>query len=113
MASMSWRSSFCRALLAATMVVVTVGMAGAADGQPRDKQVLVLYSTRPDAQLSIIGESKLPQILNLDLAQNVVHYSEFIDASTFPARAHETLLEFLRLKYEGIRFDLVIAIQEE
>lgn len=95
------------------MVAVKVGIACAADAQPRDKQVLVLYSTRPDAQLSIIGESKLPQILNLDLAQNVVHYAEFIDVTTFPERAHDALLEFLRLKYQGIRFDLVIAIQEE
>ena len=36
----------------------------AADGQTR---VLVLYSTRPDAQIAIIGERDLPRILNDDL----------------------------------------------
>src|SRR4051794_32753785 len=113
MASMSLRPSFGRTLLAAAMVLVNVGIAWTADAQPEDKRVLVLYSTRPDAQLSIIGESKLPEILNFDPAQSVVHYSEFIDVTTFPERAHDALLEFLRLKYEGIRFDLVIAIQKE
>ena len=113
MASMSSRWWFGRTLLAAAIVVVNLGVARTVDAQPRDKQVLVLYSTRSDAQLSIIGESKLPQILNADPGHNVVHYSEFIDATTFPERAHGALLEFLRLKYEGIRFDLVIAIQDE
>ena len=36
-----------------------------------------------------------------------------MDVATFPQRAHVALHEFLRLKYEGIRFDLVVAIQNE
>jgi hypothetical protein len=112
MASVSLRSAFGQTLLAAAIVVAHVGLTCTVHAQRTDKQVLVLYSTRPDAQLSIVGESKLPRILKLDLAQNVIYYSEFIDASTFPERAHDALLEFLRLKYDGIRFDLVIAIQD-
>jgi hypothetical protein len=47
------------------------------------------------------------------VSRRTLSITEFIDASTFPERAHDALLEFLRLKYEGIQFDLVIAIQNE
>jgi hypothetical protein len=99
--------------LAAIVVLVHLGLAGIAYAQADTKQVLVLYSTRPDAQLSIVGESQLPRILEAGVGQRVVYYSEFIDVATFPQRAHLALHEFLRLKYEGIRFDLVVAIQSE
>jgi len=100
-------------VLAAIVVLVHLGLAGIAYAQADTKQVLVLYSTRPDAQLSIVGESQLPRILEAGVGQRVVYYSEFIDVATFPQRAHLALHEFLRLKYEGIRFDLVVAIQSE
>src|SRR5436190_12823936 len=98
---------------AAAVVLVLVGATGVSHAQTESKRVLVLYSTRPDAQLSIVGESKLPSIIEAGLEQNVGYYSEFMDVATFPQRAHLALHEFLRLKYEGIRFDLVVAIQNE
>jgi len=103
-----WR----RAALTAIVLLVHIG-AAAVDAQADSKHVLVLYSTRPDAQLSIVGENELPRILGAGLPQPVVYYSEFMDVATFPQRAHLALHEFLRLKYEGIRFDLVVAIQNE
>jgi hypothetical protein len=36
---------------------------GAARAQSDHKQVLALYSARPDAEFSIIGETELPRIL--------------------------------------------------
>ena len=104
-----WR----RSVLAALTVIVHLGAPGAVLAQSVGKQVLVLYSTRPDAQLSIVGESELPPLLEGGLSQRVVYHSEFMDVATFPERAHVALHEFLRLKYEGIRFDLVVAIQNE
>jgi len=101
-----------RVVFTALVVLVQIG-AAAADAQAEGKQVLVLYSTRPDAQLSIVGESELPRILAAGLPEPAVYYSEFMDVSTFPLRAHHALHEFLLLKYEGIRFDLVVAIQDE
>ena len=94
-------------------VVVHVGGAAAAHAQSDSRNVLVLYSTRRDAQLSIVGETELPRMLENGLGQPVEYYSEFIDVTTFPARAHDALYDFLRLKYEGTRFDLVVAIQNE
>ena len=103
-----------RAVLAAVVVLVQFGTAAGVYAQSDARQVLVLYSTRPDAQLSIVGERDLPHLLEKGLpGQRVVYYSEFMDPSTFPERAHNALHEFLRLKYEGIRFDLVVAIQNE
>jgi hypothetical protein len=100
-------------VLAAMVVLVHAGAPAPVDAQTGSKQVLVLYSTRPDAQLSIVGESKLPGLLEDGLSQPVAYHAEFMDVSTFPQRAHLALHEFLRLKYEGIRFDLVVAIQDE
>ena len=40
--------------------------------------------------------------------------SEHIDAARFPDPQYQsTILDFLRLKYHGQRFDLVSAIQDE
>jgi signal transduction histidine kinase/ActR/RegA family two-component response regulator len=80
-------------------------------GQSEPKQVLVLYSTRPDARLSVLGENLLPRTLEAGLAQDLVYHSEFIDDSTFPESAYAAFREFLRLKYQDARFDLIIAIQ--
>jgi len=102
-----------RSVLAALVVLVHIAATAAAYAQGESKQVLVLYSTRPDAQLSIVGESELPRILEAGLPQRIVYYSEFMDIATFPKRAHRALHQFLRLKYQGIRFDLVVAIQNE
>jgi signal transduction histidine kinase len=100
-------------MVAALVVLAHLAAAAAAGAQDQSKQILVLYSTRPDAQLSIVGERELPRVLEAGLGQSVNYYSEFLDVATFPARAHAALHEFLRLKYEGIRFDLVVAIQNE
>jgi signal transduction histidine kinase len=76
------------------------------------KQVLVLYSTRRDAQVAILGDRELPQILERGLGESVDFYSEYIDLGRFENPEYRrAFAEFLRLKYQGQRFDLVIAIQ--
>jgi hypothetical protein len=74
MADALLRSSFGETLLAAAIVVACVGLTCTVHAQRTDKQVLVLYSTRPDSQLSIVGEGTLPRILKLGVAQNVIYY---------------------------------------
>jgi signal transduction histidine kinase len=52
-------------------------------------------------------------MLDVGLSRNVDYYAEFIDLSRFPVPAYrQAYREFLRLKYQGVRFDLVIALQE-
>jgi signal transduction histidine kinase len=79
--------------------------------QPQ-KQVLVLYSTRRDAQIVAIGERELPRILEKGLGR-LDYYSEYIDEARFPDPAYqEAFRNFLSLKYKSVRFDAVIAVQD-
>ncbi len=85
----------------------------AARAQDRQKQVLVLYSTRWDAQVAVVGERELPRILREGLPEGFDYYSEYIDQGRFPAPAYLNALEdFLRWKYQARRFDVVIAMSD-
>lgn len=76
------------------------------------KKVLVLYSTRRDAEFSRLGQSNLPRLLDTGLKGNLDYYSEFIDRARFFDPAYHTAFrDFLTVKYRGVRFDLVIAMQ--
>lgn len=100
-------------IAAAIIVLAELVFASIASAQVDHKQVLVLYSTRRDAQFSIVGESELPRILDAGLGQNLDYYSEFIDLARFPEPDYRKAYgDFLRLKYRDVRFDLVIAMQE-
>ena len=77
----------------------------------RQKQVLVLYATRRDAQIAVVGERDLPRILEDGLAGRVDYYSEFIDQSRFPGADYlDAFRDFLGSKYSDRRFDLVVAM---
>jgi signal transduction histidine kinase len=79
--------------------------------QDRQKQVLVLYSTRRDAQIVVVGDRELPGLLDRGLAASVDYYSEFIDQARFSEIDYELAFrDFLRLKYQGHAFDVVIAM---
>ena len=76
------------------------------------KQVLVLYSTRRDAQIAVVGDRELPNILEAGLQQGLDYYSEYLDRGRFPSDGYyATFRDFIRLKYGTTRFDIVIAIQ--
>ena len=79
----------------------------------RQTQVLVLYSTRRDAQIVTIGERDLPRILEDGIGEGVNYYSEYIDRARFPDPVYRNALyEFLRQKYQGVQFSLVIALND-
>jgi signal transduction histidine kinase len=100
-------------MVATIMVLAEFGLASTVHAQSDHKNVLVLYSTRRDAQFSIVGESELPRILDVALGRNLDYYAEFIDLARFPVPAYrQAYRDFLRLKYRGVQFDLVIALQE-
>jgi signal transduction histidine kinase len=113
------RQSICRWLLP-----IVVGLAGVlttvpalAQPQPpapdRQTEVLVLYSTRRDAPMSTVGDRELPRLLDAGLAPGWAYYAEYMDLGRFPGAGYQaTFSEFLRVKYKGRRFDLVIAIQD-
>src|SRR5688572_2970470 len=87
--------------------------AAVAHAQTDQKQVLALYSTRRDAQFSIVGETELPHALENGFGRSLDYYSEFIDLARSPDQTYRAAFrDFLREKYRGVRFDLVIALQD-
>jgi signal transduction histidine kinase len=79
--------------------------------QDRQKKVLVLYATRRDAQIVVVGDRELPRILEQGLPEGLDYYSEFIDQARFPQAGYEDAFsDFLRSKYKGQQFDLVVAM---
>jgi signal transduction histidine kinase len=80
--------------------------------QDLQTHVLVLYSTRRDAQIVTVGERELPRILEKGLGE-VDYYSEYIDQARFPDPSYQLAFrDFLERKYKETRFDVVIAIQD-
>jgi signal transduction histidine kinase len=99
-------------MVAAITLLAELVLASIVHAQTDHKQVLVLYSTRRDAQFSVVGESELPRMLDVGLGRNLDYYAEFIDVTRFPDRAYrQGFRDFLQLKYSGVRFDLIIALQ--
>ncbi|HET7216782.1 MAG TPA: histidine kinase, partial [Vicinamibacterales bacterium] len=101
--------------LVARYLLLAVVVTGVGDlvGAIQQRQVLVIYSTRRDAQASILGDRELPGILERGLGESLDFYSEYIDLGRFPDPGYqEAFSDFLRLKYSGQRFDLVVAVQD-
>jgi signal transduction histidine kinase len=98
-------------LLFAILCVLSIGDGGVfAQDQ---KQVLVLYGTRRDAQIAVVGDRELPGVLERGLASGLDYYSEFLDQARLEQPTYLTAFrEFLRVKYSAIHFDLVIAMGE-
>jgi signal transduction histidine kinase len=99
----------------ALLFVMFAALAGieSAWAQVRQKDVLVVYSTRRDSQIAIVGERELPRILSEGLTENLDYYSEYIDQARFPEPSYKgAFRNFLRTKYRDQRFDVVIAMDE-
>jgi signal transduction histidine kinase len=89
-------------------IAVPLHPAAAAD---RQMQLLVLYSTRRDSQIAVVGDRELPSILEDGLPNGIDYYSEFIDQARFEhADYQQGFRDFLELKYREKSFDLVIAM---
>ena len=74
------------------------------------KKVLVVYSTRRDTQIAIIGDRELPGFLEEGLGVKPDVYSEYIDGARFPEAQYRTAFrDYLRLKYAGSQFDVIVA----
>jgi signal transduction histidine kinase len=93
------------------LTLASVGHADASLASDGQKRVVVLYTTRRDEQLSIVGERLLPQLLDRSLDRSLDYYSEFIDIARFSDASYAAAFrDFLRLKYQGQHFDIVIAM---
>lgn len=85
-------------------------------GQPvsaaeRQKRVLVLYSTRRDAQIVIVGDREISNRLERSVPEGIDYYSEFLDEARFSRPEYRSAFrDFLRSKYSGLPFDVIIAM---
>ncbi len=105
---MWWRSIRCQALLGAILAGLITG--DPANASP-SKDVLVLNSTRHNEQFYVVSEREMPRLLADGLGQRVNVYSEYLDANRFPQSEHPTTyVDFLRRKYAGQHFDLVLLM---
>ena len=93
------------------IILAAVSAIDTAHAQQGHRQVLVLHATRPDAQITAIAEAELPPTLNAEFDGDLDYYSEFIDVARFPDAADRAAFaDFVRAKYRGRRFDLVIGL---
>ena len=97
-----------------TVLLLTGSVAATAPAlPPQPKLVLVLYSTNAGAAMTQAGEQMFQPLLNGDAPGSVEVYSEYLDGGRFAAADYqEALADFIRAKYHGRRFDLIIAMQE-
>ncbi|HET9383719.1 MAG TPA: hypothetical protein VFO67_01130, partial [Gemmatimonadales bacterium] len=71
MRTLSPRRSFLRPTWPLIVVLAELALAGSAWAAQRQKQVLVVYSTRRDAQIAIVGDRRIPQILEEGLREGL------------------------------------------
>jgi signal transduction histidine kinase len=92
------------------VLAVASSQVAAADSAPK---VLVLFSTTRDAGMSITGDRELPRILSTGLHRPVDYSSEHLAIGRTKEPEYQAAFsQLLRLKYSGVRFDLVIAFQD-
>jgi signal transduction histidine kinase len=98
-------ASLAAALTAGVFCPLATALAG-----DRQKQVLVLFGSRPDGQFAVVAQRRLPSLLNRGMTEGVDYYSEYIDVPRFTDPGYQTAyVDFLRLKYNAQRIDLVIV----
>src|SRR5215510_244567 len=99
------------ALWITTLVACLFGPVAGAQEADRPKQVLVLNTARQSEQFSQVSEREIPTLLAAGLGQRIDYYTEYFDANRFPHPEYESVyVDFLRQKYKGKRFDLLLLI---
>src|SRR5215471_9914070 len=102
-----WRT----ALWVTTVAAGLCGPVAGAQEADRPKQVLVLNTSRQSEQFSQVSEREIPKLLAEGLGQSIDYYTEYFDANRFPHPQYETVyVDFLRQKYAGKHFDLILMM---
>ena len=104
-------SRFARIATLAVAVCLSSGADAAVTAIQDQKAILVIYSTRRDAQIVTVGDRELPRMLANAIPEGIDYYSEFIDQARFARRDYQTAFHnFLASKYGGRQFDVLIAM---
>jgi PAS domain S-box-containing protein len=82
--------------------------------QVKQMAVLSLYGATRDAPTAAAAEPLFRRILGDGLAGHLDYYPEYLDLARFTEPSYqEALRDFLRSKYKGRRFDLIVATTKE
>src|SRR5262249_33443402 len=110
-AAVSLSGNLVRAWLAIAVGVCVVAPRLDAREIARPKQVLMLNSTRQNEQFFVVSEREVPRLLAEGLGERVEYYTEYFDFNRFPHPHYDNVyLDFLRHKYAGRRFDLLLLM---
>src|SRR5262245_14462404 len=100
-----------KALWATTLATCLFGAVPHAQEADGPKQVLVLNTARQSEQFSQVSEREIPTLLAAGLGQRIDYYTEYFDANRFPHPEYESVyVDFLRQKYAGKHFDLLLLV---
>ena len=79
----------------------------------QQKDILVLYTGRRDSQIVVVGDRDLPAVIERGLGDRLDYYSEFLDQARVSQLEYQAAFsEFLKIKYQGHHFDLLVAMGE-
>ena len=79
-------------------------------GNDAQKKVLVFHLLRRDDTSTVVNERMYRKVLTDGLARQLDYYSEFVDLARFGVDDYQgALRDYLKQKYEGTEFDLIIA----
>src|SRR5262245_6997454 len=80
--------------------------------QDEQKHVLLLHSARRDSVLAETGDREFSRLLDAALEGALDYFPEYVDTARFPDLKYRTAFrDFLRLKYKGQEFHLVVALE--
>ena len=114
MRTLSRRILLGRYLLPVLLALAGLGRADSALAVNSMKQVLVIHSSRRDANISVVVDRELPRILEAGLVQGFDYYSEYVNLSRFPDSMYPSdFRRSLKHKYKNLRFDVVIAMHDQ
>jgi signal transduction histidine kinase len=77
------------------------------------KQGLIVYATRRESQIAVLSDRYLPRLLHQALEGDFDLQSEYLDLARISDPAYEKVFAaFLRSKFSGAQFDVVITMQD-
>jgi signal transduction histidine kinase len=98
----------CWILVAVSLSLAVPALASVPDAH---QEVLVLYATRRDAKIAVLGDGQLPNLLERGLGRRVDYYAEYLDVARVGEEDYQgAVSDFLSRKYRDRRFDLVVAM---
>src|SRR5262245_56167968 len=101
-------------LLGATLLSGGLFTTSAQVSNRAQKRVLTLHLMRRNDTSTLVNERIYQTVLTDELGGRLDYYSEYVDLARFGADDYQAALcEFLRQKYKGTDFDLIIATTDD